>query len=120
MNSRFGLSKSKIAAFEQCSKRLWLQVHRPELAVFDDAMAAGFAAGNDIGSIACSLHPNGVMVEAVPDLRSALAATEKLVCEHEGPIFEATFSYDGILVRVDILERDNDDGWLVREVKSSD
>ena len=30
---RFGLSKSKIAAFEQCPKRLWLSVHRPDLGV---------------------------------------------------------------------------------------
>ena len=29
---RFGLSKSRINAFEQCPKRLWLMVHRPELA----------------------------------------------------------------------------------------
>ena len=28
---RHGLSKSRIAAFEQCPKRLWLQVHRPDL-----------------------------------------------------------------------------------------
>ncbi|MGV3574637.1 MAG: DUF2779 domain-containing protein [Devosia sp.] len=120
MNRYFGLSKSKIAAFEQCSKRLWLQVHRPELAEYDEAAFAGFATGHDIGAIACALLPDGVMVEAEPDLKSAVEATRRLMeAGHRGPIFEATFSHDGILVRIDILERDGADGWRVREVKSS-
>ncbi|WP_418024079.1 DUF2779 domain-containing protein [Paracoccus sp. TD-10] len=119
-NKKFGLSKSKIAAFEQCPKRLWLHVHRAELADIDDAAAAGFAAGNTIGAIACSLLPDGVMVKADPDLKAALRTTEQLIAEgHPGPIFEATFSHDGVLVRIDILERDASGGWAIREVKSS-
>lgn len=120
MERLFGLSKSKIASFEQCPKRLWLHVHRPELAEIDDVAVAAFATGNTIGSIACSLLSGGVMVEAEPDLKAALRATEELVAGgHPGPIFEATFSYDGILIRIDILERDDADGWKIREVKSS-
>lgn len=120
VEKRFGLSKSKIAAFEQCPKRLWLQVHRPESAEADAASTARFAAGHDIGAIACSLLSNGVMVEVLPDLKAAVSATELLLKEgHSGPIFEATFAHDGILIRVDILERDRAGGWKIREVKSS-
>ena len=120
MKSKFGLSKSKIAAFEQCAKRLWLQVHHPDLAEVDDAAAAGFAAGHVVGALAYALHPKGVMVDAMPNLIAALDTTDRLLRDgHEGPIFEATFSHDGILVRVDILERDGAGGWKIREVKSS-
>jgi hypothetical protein len=63
---RFGLSKSKITAFEQCPKKLWLATHRPELAEQDDGAEARFAAGNQVGEIACALHPGGVMVDPLP------------------------------------------------------
>ena len=46
---RFGLSKSKITAFEQCPKKLWLATHRPGLAEQDAGAEARFAIGNDVG-----------------------------------------------------------------------
>jgi CRISPR/Cas system-associated exonuclease Cas4 (RecB family) len=116
---RFGLSKSKITAFEQCPKRLWLATHRPELAEQDAGAEARFATGNDVGAIARALHPGGFMVDA-PNLAAALATTASLVAGgHPGPIFEATFEYDGVLVRVDVLEKREGGGWAVAEVKSS-
>ena len=116
---RYGLSKSRITAFAQCPKKLWLSVHRPELAAPDEGAAARFAAGNAVGDIACSLHPGGVMVEA-PSLSAALATTASLISGgHPGPIFEATFEHDGVLVRVDVLERLAAGGWAAAEVKSS-
>jgi len=54
---RFGLSKSKITAFEQCPKKLWLSVHRPDVAEQDEGAEARFATGNTVGEIACALHP---------------------------------------------------------------
>ena len=118
---RFGLSKSRITAFEQCPKKLWLSVHRPDLAEWDDAAEARFATGNAVGDVACSLHPDGVMVEAEPDLSAAIATTQQLLEEgHRGPIFEATFQHQGVLVRVDVLSRTRrGKGWHVAEVKSS-
>lgn len=115
-----GMSKSRIAAFEQCPKKLWLSIHRPELAEYDDGTDARFATGHEVGAIACSLHLGGVMVEAIPDLSAALRTTKRLIDEgHDGPIFEATFEHDGVLVRVDVLERNGSGGWRVAEVKSS-
>lgn len=116
---RFGLSKSKITAFEQCPKKLWLAVHRPALAEQDKGAKARFATGNAVGEIACSLHPGGLMVNP-PSLSEALAKTSSLIAGgHPGPIFEATFEHDGVLVRVDLLERLASGGWAAAEVKSS-
>ena len=116
---QYGLSKSRITSFEQCAKKLWLSVHRRELAQYDVGAEARFATGDAVGEIACELHPSGVMVEAEPDLTAAVAETARLIAEeHPGPIFEATFEHDGVLVRVDVLER-REEGWFAAEVKSS-
>lgn len=117
---RFGLSKSKITMFEQCPKRLWLSVHRPALAEHDEGAEARFATGHEVGAIACALLPDGVMVEAEPDLSAALATTQALLDGgRDRPIFEATLQHDGVLVRIDVLEPDGTDGWRMAEVKSS-
>jgi len=117
---RFGLSKSKITAFEQCPKRLWLSVHRRDLAEQDDGAEARFATGHEVGAVACALLPDGVMVEAEPDLAAALATTRALLDGgHDKPIFEATLEHEGVLVRIDVLEPDGAGGWHMAEVKSS-
>ncbi len=117
---RFGLSKSKITMFEQCPRRLWLSTHRPELAEQNAGAQARFATGHEVGQIACSLLPDGVMVEAEPDLATALATTQALLDgSHDKPIFEATLQHDGVLVRIDVLEPDGEGGWRIAEVKSS-
>ncbi|MFC3174993.1 DUF2779 domain-containing protein [Novosphingobium bradum] len=118
--SRPGLSKSRITAFEQCPRRLWLMVHRPDLARQDSGAEARFATGHDVGALACALHPGGVMIEPEGGLDAALAETAWLIAErHPGPLFEATFQHDGVLVRADILEREGRNGWRLAEVKSS-
>lgn len=117
---RFGLSKSRLTAFEQCPRRLWLMIHNPQAAEVDDGAQARFDVGHQVGDIACALHPGGVMIEAEPDLRAALVTTARLIGEgHPGPLFEATFEHDGVLVRADILMRDGRHGWRMAEVKSS-
>lgn len=117
---RFGLSKSRITAFEQCPKRLWLSIHRPEVGEQAEGDEARFATGHAVGEMACALHPGGFMVEANPSLSAALATTASLTSGgHPGPIFEATFEHDGVLVRVDVLERLVSGGWAAAEVKSS-
>ena len=115
---RIGLSKSKIAAYEQCPRRLWLQTHAPEEAKFDDGAEARFAAGNDVGEIARRLVSGGVLVEE-EDLGAALEATQRHLAERPRPLFEATFQHDGVLVRADVLSPDKKGGWHIAEVKSS-
>lgn len=115
---RYGLSKSKIAAFEQCPRRLWLQTHHPEQAHFDDGAEARFAAGNEVGDLARRLIADGVLVDD-DDLGAALATTRRLLAEPPRPLFAATFQHDCVLVRVDVLSPDGSGAWHVAEVKSS-
>ncbi|GAA0761052.1 hypothetical protein FHS52_001197 [Erythromicrobium ramosum] len=80
----FDLSKSKITAFEQRPKKLWLATHRPEVAEKDEGAAARFATGNAVGEIVCAHHPGGVMVDP-PSLCEALAKTSSLIADgHQG------------------------------------
>ncbi len=119
-SSVFGLSKSRITAFEQCPKKLWLSVHKRELAETQAGSELRFSGGNEVGDIACELSPGGVMIEAQPDLKAALKQTSELLAGgHRAPIYEATFSHDGVLIQADVLEPAGESGWRMAEVKSS-
>lgn len=115
------LSKSKIAAFESCPRKLWLQVHRPSLAAFDSDTLALFKLGHQVGELARWRHPDGVLVaEDHRDIPGALTTTARLIaaCEQR-PIFEAAFERAGVVVRADILKPDGWGGWELIEVKNS-
>ena len=47
-----GLSKSRLAAFQQCPKRLWLEVHRRDLLTYGDAAQRRFDVGHAVGELA--------------------------------------------------------------------
>lgn len=114
------LSKSRIAAFEQCARKLWLLTHKPHLAEPAEGATERFATGHAVGAEACEQCPGGVMVDPIPDLSAAIAKTRALLdYGHRKPIFEATFKYQDVLVRCDILEPEGEDGWHLIEVKSS-
>jgi hypothetical protein len=60
------------------------------------------------------------MIEAQPDLKAALKQTSELLAAgHRAPIYEATFSHDGVLIQADVLEPAGKSGWRMAEVKSS-
>lgn len=112
-----GLSKSRILLHLQCPKRLWLQTFHPELAVVDAGTQARFSAGNEVGEIARTLHPGGLLIDP-PDLSTALAQTREALAGPPRPLFEATFQAAGILIRADLL-LPADGGYRMVEVKSS-
>lgn len=114
-----GLSKSRLLAHRQCPKRLWLQVYKPDLlSVTDAATQARFNTGNQVGEIARSLYPDGVLIDG-NNLQQALRDTsEILTTSPTRPIFEATFEHDGVLIRADLLLPEAD-GYRLVEVKSS-
>lgn len=90
-----GLSKSRIAAWRQCPKRLWLQIHRPELLEVSAASERGFQIGYEVGEIAQGLFPNGILIKDDDSLTAALASTKAAInANQELPIFEATFQHD--------------------------
>jgi hypothetical protein len=47
------LSKSKLLAFRQCERRLWLELHHPELRQDDDDSMAAFTVGHQVGDLGC-------------------------------------------------------------------
>ena len=121
------LSKSKFLSGLQCHKRLYLEVTHPELGEPPDpSTQALLAMGTEIGVLAQRRFPGGVLVP--PGLRprdAAIAETAKVMQDSTVPaIFEGAFKHDGVVVRVDILERmPNAQGaqsaWRLIEVKSS-
>ena len=116
------LSKSRFIAGLQCLKRMYLQVHSPDLAEEpDEKSQAVMEQGQEVGRWARKLFPGGALIEAGhEELDKALAQTEQAVANKQLPaLFEATFAHDKILARVDILERLPKGRWRLIEVKSS-
>jgi len=116
------ISKSKFVAGMQCLKRLYWEVHEPELGTKPDASAlARLEQGHEVGRLARQLFPGGVEIKATrEELGEAIRATRELVANREVPaIFEATFEHGGVLVRVDILQRRDRKRWRLLEVKST-
>ena len=103
----------------QCPKRLYLTVHPPEIFEEEDhGSSLPIINGNAVGDMACQLYP-GVMVEYEHGLSAAITKTNRLIADgNVTRIHEATFSYENVLVRVDLLERSNS-GWILTEVKGS-
>jgi predicted RecB family nuclease len=78
--------------------------------------------GIEVGTKARLLWPGGVLVDDPEhrDYGAAVKRTKTLIADPAVPaILEATLVYDGVLVRVDALERLPDGRWRVNEVKSS-
>ena len=59
------LSKSKFVSGVQCLKRLYLLVHRPELAgEADEGQEVRFEQGQEVGLLADAAFPGGVLVDS--------------------------------------------------------
>ncbi len=113
-----GLSKSLILKGLQCQKALWLKKNPPafELPPKPDLQAL-FRAGTEVGILAQQLFPGGTEVpfEGL-SFSEQLARTRQLINSGAKVIYEASFSFSAIFVKVDILVRDGD-AWQIHEVK---
>lgn len=113
------LSKSRLNAFLQCEKRLWLEVHRPDLRAESVAMELAFAGGNEVGARARAEYPDGILIGPDANLAAALCATEQeLARTPKRTLFEATFRAERVLVRADLLVPEGS-GYGMIEVKST-
>ena len=114
------LTKSRYVAGLQCLRRLWLQVHEP-LPYEEPAPGSPMDIGQEIGRKAHLLFPGGALIDEEPwEHKEAVARTNALMIDAGVPaIFEAAFEFDGIRIRVDVLERLAQGNWGLREVKSS-
>jgi len=119
------LSKSKLIAFRQCQKRLWLEIHRPELRD-DSAAKEVFKIGNEVGEVARKVYDTdgtGTVID-IGDLgyAEAFRRSAQFLKTGEGPIFEAGFQIDGALAFADVMLPVvccGDLSWRMLEVKST-
>ena len=119
------LSKSKLVAYRQCPKRLWLELHHPELREDSSATQVSFDIGNAVGDIARQLYDpkaKGVLLDAQRDGFDTVFRRSIELLESKQPIFEAGFVIEGALAFADVLlpiMRNGKRVWRMVEVKSS-
>jgi hypothetical protein len=84
MTKPISLSKSKLNAYHQCKKRLWLEVHRRVLLEVSAETNRIFAVGHQVGALARAEHADRILVpddipwmEAERQTQTALAAQPK-------------------------------------------
>jgi predicted RecB family nuclease len=116
------LSKSRFLAGLQCHLRLWYQCYDRDLAPeIPPSQQAVFDTGHEVGKLATRLYPGGVLIQEdhlhhEQAVQSTLKAMQAPAVKN---IYEAAFCFDGVRIRVDILERTGTDSWNLVEVKSS-
>lgn len=115
------LSKSTYIRGLQCEKSLYLYKHNYNLRDgISSQLQAIFNQGTNVGILSQRLFPNGV--DATPSdhfkIQESVLKTKEFIDNGESIIYEATFQYNGVLVALDILVKD-EEGWKAFEVKSS-
>lgn len=120
------LSKSKLLAWRQCPKRLWLEIHRKELLNFSAATKATQQTGRTVGDIARQVYDpagEGHFLDLTEiTFAELLAQSETLSKNGRQPIFEAGFSANGALSLADVMlpvKQGRKRAWRMVEVKSS-
>lgn len=119
------LSKSKLLAYRQCPKRLWLEVHKPDLVQNSPAAEGRFKTGHQLNDIARRIYDpenTGALIDINTEgFPEALARSKNLLATSE-PIFEAGFTAAGGLAFADIMmpvRSGAQKAWRMIEVKSA-
>lgn len=112
-------------AFRQCPKRMWLEIHHPELREDSAATQASFSIGFQVGDIARKVYdPDacGAMIDIEAEGFGAAFERSKALMQTPQPVFEAGFSANGALAFADVMRPQEVNGrlmWHMVEVKSS-
>jgi len=114
------ISKSSFILGQQCNKSFWLDINNIEPTnPPDDGALERLSAGNEVGNISKELFPGGREVPYMPGEQDKMAEiTKEYIEKGITSIYEASFIYDDIFVRVDLMNK-TDKGWDIYEVKSS-
>jgi hypothetical protein len=123
-------SKSKLLALRQCPKRLWLEIHGPDLREDSSSTQMNFQVGHQVGDMARKIYDPqrlGALIDVQSEgFESAFARTKALLGplhpNSPHPVFEAGFSAAGVLAFADVMlpvAVDGQSAWRMVEVKSS-
>jgi hypothetical protein len=114
------LSKSLYIRGLQCHKSLYLLKHFPDLRDgVTESLEAIFQQGYEVGDYAKQLFPGGLEIPYEEhNYTGQVEKTREAISSGKEIIYEASFSYDDVFVKVDIL-RKGTRGWEIYEVKSS-
>lgn len=119
------LSKSKILAYRQCPRRLWLEVNRPDVCVNSSDTQARFRTGHRVGAMAQQIYDpqnKGTLIDMKAlGVNGALSKTQELLAKRY-PIFEAGFEVNNVRAFADVLRpvRKGDQRlWRMIEIKST-
>ena len=116
--SKAYITKSNYISGVQCLRKLWLDCNQKHECK-ELVPGSNIDIGNKIGEAARILFPAGILVSSKIKQEDAVEETKRLIADSSTTaIFEAAFTYNNTLVRVDILERINADEWKLIEVKS--
>ncbi|SEH38561.1 DUF2779 domain-containing protein [Selenomonas sp. KH1T6] len=112
------LSKTKYCCGVQCPKMLWLHKNNPDAFDQSTVKQSVYDTGNEVGNYAKSLFGE---YEEVPygNYPEMIATTDKMMADEVPNICEASFSFEGLFCRVDILRNLGDKNVEIYEVKSS-
>jgi hypothetical protein len=121
MTEAYRLSKSKILSGLQCPKRLWFEMHRRDLARLSPASEHIFRMGHLLGDKAREILGPGELIRHETNIAHALSETPQVLERNSANrtfVYEAAFSYKGVVSRADGFVR-LADGWRMVEVKAS-
>ena len=116
------LTKSDLASFRQCSRKLWLEHHRPDLVPENDPTLWRRANdGNIVGAKARELlGKNSIWPTPADDpAAAATAAAAQLFGNPAQPAVEVPMLRDGLYARADALIPAPSGGYVLRETKAS-
>ena len=119
------LSKSKIMAYRQCPKRLWLEVNHPEKREDSQAAEASFRLGDEASLAAQKYYDpkqKGTIIARGKNFESAIVRSQALLsAPKSAPIFEAAIATDQTLAFVDVMRPAHHGKkiWDLIEVKAS-
>lgn len=118
MSMKRYLTKSRFMLATECPTKLYYAgkpdyVDRKQEDSFLAALADG---GFQVGRLAQTMHPEGVLVDD-KDHAGALVRTRELLSQENVTVFEAALSIDNLFIRVDILKKRGSEYELI-EVKA--
>ena len=112
------LTKSNYLHGLQCHKRLWYEKNPPERKKDPSRSQQWlFDQGGEVGRLARDCFPEGRLIDARDPVES-VKQTQEAMSSGIPYIFEASFIFNNIWVRCDILEKDSD-SWKIIEIKAS-